>query len=516
MLGLDVVKAQIVRVPNGQINLQNASNATDGDKLGAREVFITQATNYSASLPQAIRASIALAGEYIDVGNTFFNMDTAEAGARQHRWESLKQLVGTLLGRPISFDNLRRVLIGDVPIDEAYAQFSDGQKRLFQFAVALAGTSQPGAPQIVLFDEPETSLHPEAAIKMVRQMQSAIDGQLWIATHCVPLIAALGIENVWYANNGSISYGGRRTERVINSLLGGRDNLFALREVIAEPDRIAIARFTAECLNAPEVIGTVGDRDQQLLQTAAAIGANEDGATQKNIRVLDWGCGKARLKVWLDLYRPQASKQIEYCGYEPDSKTAVVASQNSERGEGPNKATIYSDLVSLQNTISRDGLFDVIVLSNVLHEIDPVKWLETFAQIEMLLAPGGKVLLVEDGLLPVGELPHVTGFLLLDRKSCATLFNTTESEIYEQQPKDPAWKDRLICLGISRHTFSNVSNETIKACVSELSDRMLFRVSHYRETALGSEQRADYEIGHRHAIAVIQFANAKIALEKLS
>src|SRR6202012_4918825 len=98
-------------------------------------------------------------------------------------WHSLVRLLQGMLGYEIKFDNDFQLTVDSKLVDQAYQQFSDGQKKLFAFGVTLAGDGASGQEQIAIFDEPETSLHPRAAIEMIRLIQNALaDGQLWIAT----------------------------------------------------------------------------------------------------------------------------------------------------------------------------------------------------------------------------------------------------------------------------------------------------------------------------------------------
>lgn len=136
-------------------------------------------------------------------------------------------------------------------------------------------------------------------------------------------------------------------------------------------------------------------------------------------------------------------------------------------------------------------------------------------EIKSVLSEDGSLLILEDKLLPVGELPTISGFFLMHMAACSALFRATYEEIVEHAPREDKWKERLVCFEVSYDLLSRVSDSSIKECLLEISQRALTEIEGYRQKALGSEGLRDYQAGHRHALAVMQFANAKLGLQSL-
>ena len=103
------------------------------------------------------------------------------------------------------------------------------------------------------------------------------------------------------------------------------------------------------------------------------------GGKEKDIRVLDWGCGRGRFVLWL------REKGFEAYGVDIDQEPI-------ENGMGLIKSRGYqSDVLSVISPTGKtnfpDGYFDFIITGNVfehVHEIDGV-----ISEIGRLTAPGG-------------------------------------------------------------------------------------------------------------------------------
>ncbi|MDO8422718.1 MAG: AAA family ATPase [Parvibaculum sp.] len=502
-----------IKVPAVTEEVAAASNATEGDHTGARELINTQATNYGVTLSRSVHIADAVLKQFLTTRNALISITDEEGLERTERWDNLKKILASTMKIEVGYDSNSRLTIDGKYVDDAFRQFSDGQKKLFKFSVTLIGNSFTDREQVVFFDEPETSLHPEAAATMIKGMQRVLsNGQLWIATHSLPLIASLGLENVWYAENGSISYGGRKAEHVINSLLGGRENLSSLRDVISEPDRIAIARFASECLNAPPTAGEAKPNDPQHLQAQEIFLKNL--SSERKVNVLDWGAGRGRLKIWLD--QQKKNNSINYTGYEPDKKIAEIGSKRVQIATGTNSNCITSDLTEINSLADEFAGFDFVVLANVLHEIEPKQWLSTFKTIALVLKDDGRLLILEDGLIPVGELPTISGYLLVDQLACSYLFQIKLEDVIETQVNDEKMKSRLRCFTIHKKDVKQVTKSSILNCIRSIQSTSLaltteLRRQHYQ----GNAGTIDFNDGHKHALYMLQYANASIALEEL-
>jgi hypothetical protein len=157
----------------------------------------------------------------------------AERQTAVERYSALVEAVRVALGASLGRDVDGRATVFGRPIAEA--MLSEGQQALFLWGVALHAQGVSVRDAILTMDEPENHLHPEALIGTLRRIVDAnAGGQLWIATHCVPLVAFLYQHyrddiTLVFMDRGKASYAGREPERVLESLMGGAENVGALR-----------------------------------------------------------------------------------------------------------------------------------------------------------------------------------------------------------------------------------------------------------------------------------------------
>jgi ABC-type phosphate transport system ATPase subunit len=72
------------------------------------------------------------------------------------------------------------------------SELSNGQQRLLAFAIAFSKAGDARTPKLVIMDEPESHLHPEAVIRVLERIKSlAGNVQIWLATHSLALLASL-------------------------------------------------------------------------------------------------------------------------------------------------------------------------------------------------------------------------------------------------------------------------------------------------------------------------------------
>ena len=95
-------------------------------------------------------------------------------------------------------------------------------------------------PHPYRLDEPDTSMHPDAAISAVKRVRDALGehGQLWIATHSLALIAWAGIRRTYFLDHGAIRFGPQAVEAGVMSLFGG-DGGDCMRTFLSDAHRIA-------------------------------------------------------------------------------------------------------------------------------------------------------------------------------------------------------------------------------------------------------------------------------------
>ena len=316
------------------------------------------------------------------------------------------------------------------------SELSDGEAVLVTWAIILHRQKHSLADSIVIIDEPENHLHPDACIKALRALRDDIlgpHGQIWLATHSVQLIAFAGMDAVWWVDGGRIEYGGNKVDKVIERLLGGDDGRDQLRAFLADADALGFYKFAAECLVEPTVV-TTKQNDPQEAQFVRLV--RERLARSEPLRLLDFGAGKGRLAAALRetrALRENDGKAVKFSYYafsgaqSPKTEIAECIERVAELGRAIGvQAEHVDDLRRLQ--LETSVKMDLVVLCNVLHEIRVDRWLSTFEIIASVLSPEGWLLLMEDQQMRIGELPTAHGFVVLDSIEVAALFGGTFGE----------------------------------------------------------------------------------------
>jgi predicted ATPase/SAM-dependent methyltransferase len=334
--------------------------------------------------------------------------------------DSNDRVVPTLGGRPL----LAREL-------------SEGERLLIAWSIMLHQQVSSLSDCIILLDEPENHLHPDVCITAVRRLEAVVargHGQIWIATHSLPVIAAFSLSSTYLVDCGEIVYGGNRAGELVTRLLGGEENHRALQRLLFDADGLAFQEFAAQCLLGPQVAPHKdGDKQEALFRRRVTAGLAPD----RVLRVLDFGAGSGRMAAALaELLRarPVVARQLEYVAYNPGDQDAAVheACQRhvSVLGGLPGVTAMYvKDARAVQPPSST--LFDIVLLCNVMHEVHPTKWRTLFQDVHACMADDGSALVMEDQQMAVGEMPHVDGFLVVDIFQMRTLFAASAAEVPE-------------------------------------------------------------------------------------
>lgn len=428
-------------------------------------------------------------------------------------YERLRDLLRIVLKVELSRDANGRATMFGKPIIEA--ALSDGQRALLQWCVALHAQGQTLRDMILLMDEPENHLHPEAMIDTVsRIIDAATDGQVWIATHSVPLLAALFHHHpdevtLFFMDQGMAYYSGRSPEKVLNSLMGGEKNVQALREFVDLPTAFASSRFAAECLFSPTVVTDNNPDDPQVLVAGAAIFQAPD--SNERAKILDFGAGHGRLIESLAAgIGVQMQERLDYVAWDispgPDARCLAAI----DRVYGTHDSRWFNEANALAAVHSPHS-FDAVVMCNVLHEIEPRNWVGVFEAAGVLtrsLKENGKLVIVEDYLMPKGEYAHPYGFIVLDTAALQTLFRSgTEADsIQIINTNSERYRDRIRAHVVPVHLLRNVNGDTIKAALDFAIRNAEDQISRLRQRTAN-----DYRSGQAHAFWVQQFTNATLA-----
>lgn len=398
--------------------------------------------------------------------------------------DNLVSILQALLGpnNSIHIDNASLAINGETRFTE---RLSPGQQILFQFGCLLHANKANLSNCIVVMDEPENHLHPGVLAQIIEALQTFLsDGQLWIATHSIPLIAQLMAKDrdcLWFVSEGRVKKSGRSPERVLDSLMGGPLGATHLHDLTLLPAQYAALRFMTECLEPPGVVGA-DVTDPQTNQIADILEKLRFAKQQINrkVRVLDFGAGKARLLATLRDQDSELMQWLDYYAYDIGTQY-----QTECEGElalaypGEQQKRWFSSLEEL-SVATQGGAFDVVVMCNVLHEIVPGKWIEDFSvhgALATLIADDGYLLLVEDYGIPVGERAHQYGFLLLHTPELERLFKVNQQDRDEQRfvvqaSSDELYASRLIAHLISKDCLVRISDSTVFGAIESLHDRM--------------------------------------------
>jgi hypothetical protein len=337
------------------------------------------------------------------------------------------------------------------------------------------------------------------------------DGQVWIATHSINLLAHFDLSDIWYVQEGTVQYAGSIPDEVLKGLLGNDDEREKLASFLQRPAEIAYNLFCSQCLQPPGVVIT-GLGDRQVDQAKKIL---ESGPRlEHKQKILDFGIGQARVLSTIDALMRQQNKVFsdfyDYYGYDIDSKYSGRCREVFE--------SIYSGGIERYYNSPDDLLvahdensFDYIMLSNVFHEIHPRYWKSIFTgsnNLFHLLKPDGNLLIIEDQILPIGEQAHLEGFLVFDSLHFKKLFKIVESDGYrfEIHSDNPRLKAHFF----PKQCLSRIDTDSMKSSIESLRESSLEKVKEIRLSGTKSFQN-----GRQLAFWSQQMTNATLVLSEL-
>lgn len=469
--------------------------------------------DFNAAIQHGPNAVYGLLTNWISSRAEGTALDPERRDEIQKSYARLNSITNSLLGAEFTIATIEDgPQIFGHPLDAA-DKLSAGQKILLALVYLLYFQEDTDKDLLVVWDEPETHLHPDAVIKVLEQIRSACPrAQIWIATHSVHVLAHFQDHGIWFVKDGVVKRGGRVAERVLSSLVGGDQQLDKLAEFLALPAQRALRAFAVQCLVPPGTVDTLPG-DAQTKQIYDILSSNV-GA--RPLAVLDYGAGKGRLLA--ELLAPHSDAKCEpafsYFAYDFEPSEEDAASVDRYLGAAYGNASgRYRVGQSASALADWKSTFDVVVLCNALHEIDPTKWSELFGpsgSITMSLRDDGHFFLVEDYVLAAGERAHRFGFLLLDRAELKLLFAAGDHEIQSFDHPKQQYRNRLKTHVMARDVIARMTLETIVEALRSLRDRSF---SEAREHHANEDRSA--ESGHKLAVSAHQHLNALLALEAL-
>jgi ABC-type cobalamin/Fe3+-siderophores transport system ATPase subunit len=392
------------------------------------------------------------------------------------------------------------------------AQLSDGQKILLQFCIALFAQEASLENLIIFMDEPENHLHPAALIEVLDKIIPHIkNGQLWIATHSINVLAHFDPSNIWYIDDGEVSYAGNVPRKVMEGLLGTEEEIEKLSNFLSLPAHMASTNFSFESLFYPDVKITGAD-DPQVAQIFDII-KNRAKVADK-LKILDFGMGKGRFISTIfeneRLRESNLADWLDFYGYDKFTENKDLCLKILEDLYGNSNNRYFNDTKDLLAKHD-EKTFDFIVMCNVFHEINPSDWINLFTSVTnpfKLLKDEGYLLIIEDQFLAVGEKAHANGFLVYDELEFKKLFKITTTDKYQSTDyrKDGRLKSHHIPKNCLPRIDINSKKESLEYLIQNSKDKI-------KEIRMNKEPT--FKNGKLHGFWAMQLANASLALEEL-
>ena len=364
-------------------------------------------------------------------------------------------------------------------------EFSPGELMLFYMSIFLSFPSTKGFERVIILDEPECHLHPEALLTFISKLKQ-LDGvsSVWIATHSLFLVPEFEFEDLVYIKDSKVIKRNSKLYTSINeSLLGKHGKNIA--EYFRSVDQWQIGGFLAECFLGPEVKDFVDSNDRQAQAFLNELREHDACAP----RILDYGGGAGRLgKTLAEVCKGE--KTYFYSIYDP----MYAKEKNKEQKANLEKLSfpVYDDPAKIK------GEYDFVVLMNALHEIKPSDWISTFSKISKLLKSGGYLIFVEERALHKGEWIDGYGYMVLSESELNILFGKDADE-----PKPIKTDERMICVSIPKENIENVNDEKISAALLQLEQNALQEIKNLRISQNTDRPRT-------YAFWVQQYINAKL------
>ena len=435
-----------------------------------------------------------------------------EVAAAIEDYNNLKGLIKIFLNTDLERNIGGDPLIFGLPLGQS--NLSDGQKVLIQLCLAIHCQNKSLDELILFLDEPENHLHPSVIIETIERIKNLIPhGQIWISTHSIPLLASFDPNNIWYIENGIVSYAGSIPEKVLSSLLGDENQISKLQDFISLPGILASNRHAFESLFHP--VASMTDKyDAQSLQIRDEI--KKHLKDQSKIRILDFGVGKGRLlgNIIENNQEPISNfvKWFDYIAYDKfNTDKDECVSILGKIYKNPEKR-YFNDFNSLFSIYERES-FDIIIMCNVLHEIDPNEWLTMFSKdediIPSLLTENGILLIVEDQEMPVGEKAYQKGFIVLDTQELKELFKIKDVDS-DFGFSDAREDGRLKAHRIKKEYLMRITPESRIKCLRILKKKSLDEILKIRGNVV------NYRNGRKHGYWIQQLANSTLCLNELT
>lgn len=449
----------------------------------------------------------------------YTGLNVRAKGTKKKRLQDLQKLndfLLQLLGRSLleEKDDGCIIMAQSIPRDRALAledclkELSPGELMLFYlstFLFYLGHVSGKDRKIVLLMDEPELHLHPKALLAMLGMIESCdmID-QLWIATHSIFILPRFSFESLVYMHESKVLKLSSTTYQRVYDDLVGLENI-DMYELLCSIENWENYQFVVENFLLPQTKGNANKKDEQALKVLEVL---KQIQAERPLRVLDYGAGQCRLWECLKLAVPDKMERDQLLDYK-----AYDAYPSKKR---PEEVTYYT----AKGKVEGAGGYDVVILMNVLHEIEPKKWCDVFSTIHSFLNKNGILIFLEVLSLTNGEQPYgQAGFLLLRDKQVKNLFPHSHSEKLPNSRR----AEKSNCWVIPADDLRGVQDMQVRQAVDSLEKECEELLAKMDRERIGIAQRELKEIpmearkqkAHQYAFLSQQFINARLARQRV-
>lgn len=469
--------------------------AETASKLGTSQL------NYAAlPLIQSIQDS------WLNVTHPELNYTPEIKDLHIKNYEKLNKIITTFFDCELGRDQKGHATLFNKPI--AQAELSEGQKIILQLCIAIYAQGESIEDCIIFLDEPENHLHAKTAIELIETIKNHNrNGQLWIATHSLPILSYFSKSKLIYIDNGKIENAGRKPELILSGLIGNQENIGKIRDFTSLPAELATSRFAFECLLPPESVLT-DSQDAQVKQFYEQL--KKLWSKTDKLKVLEYGAGKGRVISNLSQNIDSSIDKLDYYAFDIFDDDKEICIENISN-HYPDANERYFNNIDDIRVKYNDNHFDTILLCNVLHEIPVKEWLDTFKKISTLLKHDGHLLIIEDCRIPTGELPNKNGFIVYNTLHLKKLFKISNDENFISHDARFDSKDqrgRLMAHTIPCQYLKSTDVSSIINSLNELKNTAINEI----KTIRNSDN--SYKTGLAHGFWVQQLANSELNLNE--
>ena len=193
-----------------------------------------------------------------------------------------------------------------ITVRDEWELFSPGEKSILRIIFAVLVIKLVNKPCILLIDELETHLHPNAQIETYNLLkktleESVSDYCVCIASHSVFLLPLFEIHELVYMNNGEIKkINGSIYQQIYDDLTGEGDKTdVSLTDFLYSMSAWQYAEYLAECFVEPQTVDEADQNDEQALKFVEVL--KKMYGRKKTLEVLDFGAGSARIGRCINL-----------------------------------------------------------------------------------------------------------------------------------------------------------------------------------------------------------------------